>query len=128
MGEEKKETRARKVEAGCSKSAATATGTGGRGSSGRDERDDAYRFAEHVCVAGSAAVLFVASERASERAGERADERTTLPLSRRIAHTVGAKNRKILKNLSPAAYIARHVTVNDDASLTLRNSGRCWEG
>lgn len=38
--------------------------------------------------------------RTNGRTGER--ERMTLPLSRRIAHTVGAKNRKILKNLSLA--------------------------
>lgn len=55
---------------------------------------------------GRSDVLFAESERTNERANgrtsERVSERMILSLSRRIAHTVGAKNRKILKNLSLA--------------------------
>lgn len=66
------------------------------------------------------------SPRANERTDERTSERTTiLPFSRRIAHTVGAKNRKILKNLSLAAS-PRNTISSMTISSTLRNSGRSF--
>jgi len=59
----------------------------------------------------------------NERTNERVNERMTLPLSRRIAHTVGAKNRKILKNLSLAGSPRGTISSMAPMPSTLRNSG-----
>jgi len=56
MGEEKKETRARKAEAGCSESAATATGGGGGGGSTEEETGET-RETMHIDSRNTSALL-----------------------------------------------------------------------